>query len=154
MITTFGSLDITIPEDADFFLPHHFYSILKNTINSRKYYDALKKLYQTMKPENLGEVNKLYSFQDTIILCEIFEQRSVHLQKMFKFNPKEFNSASFFSGSVFRDKSNSLVALPSDVEQVKRFERTLISGFLLLLNTPLALDSQILFPKKSLIITS
>ena len=36
MITRFDSLDITIPEDADFFLPHHFYSSLKNTIISRE----------------------------------------------------------------------------------------------------------------------
>ena len=41
-----------------------------------------------MKLENLGELIKLYNFQDTIILCEIFEKRSAHLQKMFKFNPK------------------------------------------------------------------
>ena len=88
MITRFESLDITIPEDADFFLPHHFCSSLKNIIISRKDYDAVKKLYHTTKLENLGELNKLYNFQDTIILREIFEQRSAHLQKMFKFNTK------------------------------------------------------------------
>ena len=32
--------------------------------------------------ENLGELNKLYNFQDTIILCEIFEFRSAYLQKI------------------------------------------------------------------------
>ena len=30
---------------------------------------------------NLGELNKIYNFQDTIILCEIFEQRSSLLKK-------------------------------------------------------------------------
>ena len=30
MIKRFDTLDITIPEDADFFLPHHFYSSLIN----------------------------------------------------------------------------------------------------------------------------
>lgn len=40
---------------------------------SRENYDAVKKLYQTMNLENLGELNKLYNFQDTIIICEIFE---------------------------------------------------------------------------------
>ena len=81
MITRFDSLDITISEDADFFFPRHFYLSLKETIISREDYDAVRKLYQTMKLENIGEVNKLYNFQDTIILCEIFEQRSAHLQK-------------------------------------------------------------------------
>ena len=55
---------------------------------SREDYDTVKKLYKTMKLENLGELIKLYNFQDAIILCEIFEKRSAHLQKMFKFNPK------------------------------------------------------------------
>ena len=43
-----------------FFLPHHFYSSLKNTAISKADYDAVKKLYQTMKRDNLGELNKLY----------------------------------------------------------------------------------------------
>ena len=69
-----------------------------------------------MKLENLGELNKLSNFQDTIILCEIFEQRSYRLQKMFKFNPKKCNSASSFSGCLHRNKSKCLIALPTDVE--------------------------------------
>ena len=153
MITRFDSLEITISEDADFFLPHHFYLSLKETIISREDHDAVKKLYQTMKLENIGEVNKLYNFQDTVILCEIFEQRSAHLQKMFKFNPKKCNSASSFSGCVHKDKRKCLMALPTDTEQVKLFERTLIGGFSRV-NTRLAFDSQILLPKKTPITTN
>ena len=41
-----------------------------------------------MRFENFGEPNNLYNLQDKIILCEIFEQSSAHLQKMFKFDPK------------------------------------------------------------------
>ena len=99
-----------------------------------------------MKLKNLGELNELYNFQDTVILCEIFEERSAHPQKMFKFNSKKCDSASSFSGCVHRDKSKCLIALPSDAEQVKLFERTLIGGFSCL-NTRLAFDSQILLPK-------
>ena len=36
-----------------------------------------------MKLKNLGELNKLNNFQNTVILCEIFEQRSSQLQKSF-----------------------------------------------------------------------
>ena len=44
-------------------------------------YDNVKKFYQTLKLKDLGELNKIYNFQDTVILCEIFEQRrSSHLQ--------------------------------------------------------------------------
>ena len=99
-----------------------------------------------MKLENLVELNELYSFQDTIILCETIEQRSAHLQKIFKFNPKKCNSASSFSGCVHCDKSKCLIALPTDAEQVKHFEMTLIGGFSCV-NTRLAFDSQILLPK-------
>ena len=35
-----------------------------------------------MKLKNLGELNRVYNFQDTIILCEIFEQRYDHLEKL------------------------------------------------------------------------
>ena len=46
-----------------------------------------------MKMENLGEPNKLYNFQDTIILCEILESQASFLSKKFKFNPRKFKSA-------------------------------------------------------------
>ena len=99
-----------------------------------------------MKLENLGELNIIYNFQYTIVLCEIFESRATYLQKMFKFNPRKCNSASSFNECVHRDKSKCLIALPTDVEQVKLFEKTLIGGFSCV-NTRLAFDSQILIPK-------
>ena len=74
MITRFDLLNIA-PENNVFFLPHHFYSSLKNSIISNEDYNAVKKLYRTMCLQNLGELNKLYNFQDTIILYEMFESR-------------------------------------------------------------------------------
>ena len=100
-----------------------------------------------MNLENLGELNKIYNFQNAIISCEIFEQRSHHLQKMFKCNPKKCNSASSFSSCVHRDKSKCFIALLTDAEQVKLFERNLIGGFSCV-NTRLAFDSQKLLSKK------
>ena len=88
MITQYDSVDIS-PEDGNFFLPHQFYSSFKDIIMTKEEYKNLKKFYQTLKLKNLGKLNKIYNFQDTIILCEIFEQRSSHLQKLFKFNPRE-----------------------------------------------------------------
>ena len=73
MITGFDSFDIA-PENDIFFLPHHFYSSLKDTIISKEVYELVKRLYWTLKLENLGELNKLCNFQDTTILCEIFQQ--------------------------------------------------------------------------------
>ena len=77
-----------------------------------------------MKLKNLGELKKVYNFQNTVILCEIFEQRSSQLQKLFKFNPKKCYSASSFSGCVHRDKSKCLIALPTEAEHFRVFEKT------------------------------
>ena len=71
MITTFDSLDIS-PEENQFFLPHQFYSCLKEMIITNKDNEAVKKIYQTMKRRSHNELNKLYNFQETIILCAIF----------------------------------------------------------------------------------
>ena len=112
MITRCDSLNIKL-EDGNFFPSHHFCSSLKDTTMTDEEYENVKKFYQTMKLKNLGELNKIYNFQDTIILCEIFEQRSVHLQKLFKVNPRKCNSASCFGGCVHRDKSKCCIALPT-----------------------------------------
>ena len=76
MITHYDSLDIS-PQEGNFFLPRHFYSRLKDSIMTSEKYNNVKKFYQTLKLKNVGELNKIYNFQDTIILCEIFEQRTI-----------------------------------------------------------------------------
>ena len=82
MITRYDSLNIK-PEEGKFFEPHNFYSSLKDTTMADEEYQDVKKSYQTMILKDLGELNKIYNFQDTIILCEISDQRSDHLQKLF-----------------------------------------------------------------------
>ena len=93
-----------------------------------------------MKLKNLGELNKIYNFQDTIILSKIFEQRCSHLQDPLEFNPRMCNSASSFSGCVHRDKSKCYIALPTNAEDVRVFEKTLIGGFSYV-NTRFAFDT-------------
>ena len=44
MITEYDSLDI-VPDDGEFFLPHHFYSSLKDTTMSDEEYENVKKFY-------------------------------------------------------------------------------------------------------------
>ena len=109
-------------------------------------YNSVEIFYQTMKLENLGELNKLYNFQDTIILCDIFENRSQQLQKLFKYNSKKCNSASSSSGCVHRDKSKCLTALRTKAKHTRIFWKTLIGGFSCV-NTSLTFDSQIVLSK-------
>ena len=84
LITYFYSLNIT--HDKKFFLPHQFYSSMKDSTISGQDYENVKKFYTVLKLKNLGELNDIYNFQDTIILCEIIKQRSLRLQKIFKYN--------------------------------------------------------------------
>ena len=96
-----------------------------------------------MKLSSFGELNQIYNFQDTIILCKIFEQRSDMLKKIFQYNPRKCNTASIVSGCVHRNKSKCFIALPTDVEYVRAFEKTLLGGFSCE-NTRLAFGTNIL----------
>ena len=147
MITRYDSLNIK-PEEGKFFEPHNFYSSLKDTTMADEEYQDVKKSYQTMILKDLGELNKIYNFQDTIILCEISDQRSDHLQKLFNYNPRKCNSAISFSGCVHSDKGKCCIALPTDAEHVRVFEKTLIGGFSCV-NTRLAFDFEILLDNKN-----
>lgn len=141
LITSFDSLSIF--PDKESFEPHQFYSSMKDSILSNEEYENVKKFYTLLKLPNLGELNQIYNFQDTTILCEIFEQRSSLYQKMFKYNPKKCNSSSSFSGCVHRNKSKCFIALPTNAEHVRAFEKTLIGGFSCV-NTRLSFDTNIL----------
>ena len=58
-----------------------------------------------MQMRKLGDLNTLYNFQDTVIMCEILELRATFLNNKFKFNLRKCNSANSFRGCVQRDKS-------------------------------------------------
>ena len=100
-----------------------------------------------MKLKDLDELNKIYNFQNTVILCEISEQWSEQLQKLFKYNSHKCNSASSFSVCAHRDQRKCLIALPTDAEHVRVFEKTLIGGFSCV-NTRLPFGTQILLNDK------
>ena len=100
---------------------------MKDSVISEEDYANVKNLYTILKMSNLGELNKIYNFQDTIILAEMFEQRSDFLQKIFKYNPRKCNSASSFSGCVHRNKSKCSIVLLTNAEFVRVFEKTLIA---------------------------
>ena len=94
---------------------------------------------------NLGDMNDLYNAQDVILLCEIIESRFQMISKKYGFNPRKCNSASSMSGSVEREMSRVILALPTKLEHVEIFEQTVTGGFSSL-NTRLAFDTQILLP--------
>ena len=94
MITNFDALNIQ-PE-KDFFEYNNFYSSLKEKNISMEEYQNVKFFFTILILKTLGDLNRIYDFQDTAILCKIFESRSALLQKLFKYNAKKGNSASSF----------------------------------------------------------
>ena len=92
---------------------------------------------------NLGDLNEFYNMQDTILLCEIIENRFQITQEKFGFNPRKINSASTLSGCVQRDVSKVILTLPTNYEEV--FEKSLIGGFSCV-NTRIGFDSEVLLP--------
>ena len=96
---------------------------------SEEEYENVKKIFKILRLKTLGDLNKIYNFEDTIILCEIFEQRAQLLQKLFKYNPRKCNNAHSFSECVQRLKSKCCIALPVDAEIIRVFEHTLIGGY-------------------------
>ena len=127
MITDFDSLNIK-PE-KDFFEHENFYICLKEDNIFTEEYENVKNFFNILKLETLGDLNRIYNFQDTAILCEIFESRSTLLQKLFKYNPKKCNSASSFSGCVHRLKSKCRIVSPTNAETVRVFEKTVLGGY-------------------------
>ena len=140
MITDFDSLK-KIPKE-DFFQKKDFYSELKEKDISGKEYQSVKKIFMLLKLKTLGDMNRIYNFQDTLILCEIFEQRASLLEKLFKFNPRKCNSASSFSGTIHRNKSKCNIVMPTNTEQIRVFEKTLIGGYSCV-NTRVAFDNEL-----------
>ena len=140
IITKLDSLSKT--PDSDFFDRESFYSTLREKNISDEEYENVEKFFQILNLRTLGDINKIYNIQDTLILCEIFEQRSQLLQKRFKINPRKCNSASAFSGYVHRNKSICNIVLPLDAKIVRIFEKTLIGGYSCV-NMRLAFDTEI-----------
>ena len=143
MLTSADSLDIA--PTGDFLTINNLYSSLKSSVISKEEHTSVEKLYKPLKMRNIEDLNDLYNFQNTIILCEIFESRAQFLNDKFKFKLCKCNSVSSFRGCVQRDKSKCTITLPIRTDHIELFENTLIGGFSCVY-TRLVFHSQILLP--------
>ena len=71
--------------------------------------------WQTLHLKNLSDLNNIYNVQDTIILCEIFENRAKKMMKKFRYNPRKCTSASSLSGCIHWYLSKATIVLPTQV---------------------------------------
>ena len=146
LIKNQNDLNISPTYDNDFFNINDFYSSLKNKIISQEDYESVKKFYKKLRLKNKSDLNDIYNFQDTIILCEIFESHVQTMLKKYGFNPRKCLSSSTLSGCIHGKMSKVIISLPTNTENIEVLEKTLIGGFSYV-NTHLAFDSNILWPK-------
>ena len=97
---------------------------------------------------NLFDINDLYDFQGTCLLCEIKESRLRATHKMHGFNPRRCNSASTFSCFIERNTSKVIITLPTNNDTVEVFENALTGGFSYI-NTRFGFDTEILISNYS-----
>ena len=114
--------DLSKAPGTDFFPKTDFYSTLKNTAISDEEYEDVKKLFNHMKMQTLSDLNAFYNFQDTIILCEVIENRAKNMNEKFKFNLRKCSSASTRSGAIHRDVSKAIISFPTNIEIVELME--------------------------------
>ena len=140
--------DLDAVPEGDFFSKTELYSSLKNEIIDYESYERVKKFCNLLRLNKLSELNDIYNFQGTIILCEIFKNRAIEMMKKFPYNRRKCTSASSLSGCIQRFLSKTIIALPTQAEIANLFEQTLIGGFYFI-NTRLGFDSKFLLPKDS-----
>ena len=132
----------------NFFFPKTaFYSSLKNSTITDQKYEDVQKLFALTKMSNLSDLNALYNFQDTIILTEIFENRSSIMHEKFKYNPQKCSSASTLSGAIQRDMSKVIISFPTNADIIELMEKTL-TGEMSIVNTRVGFDSHIFIKGK------
>ena len=146
-IETINSLSLK-PENGVFFTKDEFYSSLKGESVDEISYENAKTLFLTLKMRDLSDLNDLYNAQDVIILLEIIENRFQQIQDMTDYNPRIINSASKLSGCIQREKSKSVIALPTDNVQMEIFEKTVCGGYSSV-NNRLSFDTELLMPNFS-----
>ena len=84
-IKTHQDLESVLKNDS--FSKTEFNSSLKNEVIDDESYENVKKFWKTLHLKKLSGLNNIYNFQDTIILCKIFENRAREFMQKFLYNP-------------------------------------------------------------------
>ena len=69
-IADFDSLNIHPDSNEEFFKHEDFYSTLKEKNISKEEYENVKKFFRLLRLKTLGDMNKIYNFQDTTVFVK------------------------------------------------------------------------------------
>ena len=90
-----------------FLVKTNFIVTLNKKVLLMKNIKKTKYLSTTLNVKTLNHMNNLYNAQ------EIIESRFQLIQEKFSFSPRKRNTASMLSGCVQKNKSMSIIALPT-----------------------------------------
>ena len=76
--------DLNCVPEGDFFAKTEFYSSVKNEIISNEDYEKGKKIWRLFGLTKMFDLNDIYNFYDTIILCSIFENHATKMMSKFR----------------------------------------------------------------------
>lgn len=99
-----------------FFSKTEFYSSFKNEVTSDEEYKNMKKFWPFLLLKKISKLSDIYNFQDTIIICEFFENRAKEMTKKFSYNSQKCTSTSslyspiFAKGNYFIPKTQTFIS--------------------------------------------
>ena len=99
-----------------FFSKTEFYSSFKNEVTSNEEYKNMKKFCPFLLLKKISKLSDIYNFQDTIIICEFFENRVKEMTKKFSYNSQKCTSTSslyspiFAKGNYFIPKTQTFIS--------------------------------------------
>ena len=105
-----------------------FYGSLKNEMIKPDEYENVEQFWQKMRMKKQPDLSDIYNFQDTIILCKIFENRASQMMNRFPYNPRKCSSARSLSGCIHRFLSKTIIVLPEKAEIVELFQQTSLAS--------------------------
>ena len=72
-------------------------------------YENVKKFFTLLRLKTLGDMNRSYDFQDTLILCEIFEQRASLLERLLNLMLENATALAPFLATCTETKVNAIL---------------------------------------------
>ena len=105
-----------------------FYNDLVKQHITEEDYDFVKKLWETFRLKNLGELHDLYMETDTLLLADVFQNYRQVILKNYGLDPIHFYTAPSLSWSAGLKFTKVKLEIPSDIDMHMFFDRGLRGG--------------------------
>ena len=105
-----------------------YYSILNRKGITDDEYNFAKKMWETLKIENLGQLHDIYMNTDVMLLADVFESFRETAIKTYKLDPAHFLTAPSLSWAACLRETKVKLELMTDPDMNMFIDRSLIGG--------------------------